>query len=267
MHPRPGLLLDLESVAGPVRTLDEGLDALLGAGRTVWDAEIESFAQANGTVPPGLRPLLPAAGRAPRELASAVRAYHDVAVGPYWRRLREHLETQRERAGRLVRDGGVEGLFTGLDVPGLRWRPPVLEVRDAGNRPDRDVQPGGRGLLVRPTAFIAHAQHSRDLSGRRPDLLIYPAPPPAPAGAFWATPGDRALAGLLGATRARVLAAAAGGASSGELARRAGTAPSSASEHARALRAAGLLRTERHGGAVRHDLTDLGLRLLDRDGA
>lgn len=266
LHPKPGLLLDLVTLSGPAGNLDEGLEAMLGAGPGVWDAEIEYFARVNGGIPSGLRRLLPAARGAPRGLAAAVRAYHDVAVGPYWRQMRTHLDTQRERAGRLIRDGGIEGLFTGLNVPGLRWRPPVLEVRATGPDADRDDHLGGRGLLLAPSTFLGHPQYSRDLSGRRRNLLIYPAPPPAPAEAFWASPVDRALAGLLGATRARVLAAAGGGASTSDLARRAGTPLSSASEHARALRAAGLLHTERHGGAVRHSLTDLGLRLLDRAG-
>ncbi|MEU4478629.1 helix-turn-helix domain-containing protein [Micromonospora sp. NPDC023966] len=42
---------------------------------------------------------------------------------------------------------------------------------------------------------------------------------------------------------------------------------SSASEHATALRAAGLVTTERDGGAVRHRLNPLGAHLVGRPAA
>jgi DNA-binding transcriptional ArsR family regulator len=263
LHPRPGLLLDLVTVAGPSRTFDAGIDALLHAGRGPLDTEIGLFADVNRGIPHGLRHLLPAGNGPPHDLAVALRAYHDKAVQPYWSQLRTHLETHRERAGRLMVEGGLERLFADLEIRGVRWRPPVLEIRDT--RPGRagDYHLGGRGLLVAPSVFIATPQYSRDESGQRPDTLIYPAPPPAPAELFWAAVIGRELTGLLGATRASVLAAAAGGARTTDLSRRAGIPLSSASEHARVLRDAGLLRTQRRGSAVEHSLTDLGARLLD----
>ncbi|MFE2526255.1 ArsR/SmtB family transcription factor [Streptomyces sp. NPDC059382] len=86
----------------------------------------------------------------------------------------------------------------------------------------------------------------RDLAGYRPVWT-----PSAPAGP------DGALSALPGATRARVLLAAEAPAATGDLARRTGTSPATASHHATVLRAAGLL-TGRNGNGVRHTLTPLG---------
>ncbi|WP_230860457.1 winged helix-turn-helix domain-containing protein [Actinoplanes aureus] len=76
--------------------------------------------------------------------------------------------------------------------------------------------------------------------------------------------GPSALASLIGRTRARVLAeiGAAGGHTTTEIARRLLISPASASEHAYALRAAGLISTERAGVCVEHRITRLGRALL-----
>lgn len=262
LAPGRGPVLDLFSVAGRAGELDEGLDGLLGAPRATLDAEIAYFAQAHRGIPDGLRRLLQADSGAPRALARALRGYHAAAVRPYWPRLRAHLDLERERAARTVTASGFEGLFAGLAPAGLRWRAPVLEVRS--DRP-REYHLDGRGVLLAPSVFSPEPVFCHDMSGTHPHVLVYPAALPE---RVWNggsdAPVDRTLAGLLGATRARVLTAVAGGCSSTELARRAGIALSSASEHARVLREAGLLRTERRGGAVHHNLTDLGVQLLGR---
>jgi DNA-binding transcriptional ArsR family regulator len=59
------------------------------------------------------------------------------------------------------------------------------------------------------------------------------------------------------------MAPGTGPASTQELASVIGTSASSASEHAKALRTAGLVQTTRHGRGVRHSLTPLGRSLLD----
>jgi DNA-binding MarR family transcriptional regulator len=76
--------------------------------------------------------------------------------------------------------------------------------------------------------------------------------------------GPSALASLIGRTRARVLAVIGGGGglTTTEIARRLRISPASASEHAYALRAAGLIRSERDGPCVEHRVTRLGRALL-----
>ncbi|MCU7730852.1 helix-turn-helix domain-containing protein [Actinoplanes sp. KI2] len=73
-----------------------------------------------------------------------------------------------------------------------------------------------------------------------------------------AAPVDPGLAML----RAAVLRAIEAPCTTTELARRAGTSVTSASQHAAVLRKAGLITTVRRGGAVVHSLTNLGTALL-----
>src|SRR5438093_1585493 len=70
------------------------------------------------------------------------------------------------------------------------------------------------------------------------------------------------LAGLLGATRARVIRAVAAGCTTTELARALGIAPATASEHATMLRKSGLISTQRHRNTALHTLTPLGIALI-----
>lgn len=268
--PIPGLMLDLVTVTGPAECFSESVDRLLGAPRRALANEIDYFARDGGGMPGPLGSLLHDDGRSRTELARRLHAYHAVAVAPYWPRLRTRLDGERAWASRVILNQGLDGLFAGLSSEHLRWKPPVLEVLQPV-QPEPETGPdyhlGGRGLLLVPSVFFSgHVPVlARDRSAKRPDMLIYAAAPDPPAVGFWSTPVDRGLAGLLGGTRAKVLAAAAGGgATSTELARRAGVSLPSASEHATVLREAGLLRTERSGNAVQHTLTELGVRLLER---
>lgn len=268
--PIPGLLLDLVTVAGPAECIDESVENLLSAPRRHLADEIGYFARDGGGVAGPLGSLLHEDRRSRNELARRLRGYHELAIAPYWLRLRAHLDGERARVGATIATGGLDGLLADLGSEQLRWNPPVLELA-------RPVQPapetgpnhhlGGRGLLLVPSVFFSgHAPVlARDRSGNRPDMLIYPAPPdPATARDFWSAAAPPELSGLLGATRAKVLAAGAGGGSTTLLARRAGISLPSASQHAAVLRDAGLLTTERRGSAVHHSLTDLGVRLLNR---
>lgn len=268
--PIPGLLLDLVTVAGPAEGIDESVDNLLGAPRRRLAAEVGYFARDGGGVTGPLGSLLHDDRRSRFELARRLRGYHELAIAPYWPRLRAHLDGERARIGRAIATGGLDGLLAGLGSDQLRWDPPVLELtRPVQPAPETgpDHHLGGRGLLLVPSVFFSgHAPVlARNRSGGRPDMLIYPAPPdPATAGDFWSAPVSQGLSGLLGATRAKVLAAAAGGGSTTMLARRAGIPLPSASQHAAVLRDSGLLTTERRGPSVHHCLTDLGVRLLNR---
>jgi DNA-binding transcriptional ArsR family regulator len=92
------------------------------------------------------------------------------------------------------------------------------------------------------------------------NAIVYPA---APAQAVDETGQSSDLAGLLGHTRTAVLHALRTPLGTRELAERVGTSAPSASEHASALRGAGLVRTVRRGRSVSHSLTPLGRSLLN----
>ncbi|BCK73666.1 hypothetical protein Srufu_076190 [Streptomyces libani subsp. rufus] len=81
---------------------------------------------------------------------------------------------------------------------------------------------------------------------------------PAGAGA-----SHKALAALLGTTRAAILATLVDDYTTTHLARRLSISPSSASQHTGVLRQAGLVSTTRYRNTVHHTITPQGRALLD----
>ncbi|MGW1777092.1 ArsR/SmtB family transcription factor [Streptomyces sp. NPDC002104] len=200
-------------------------------------------------------------------LLGELRGYHRAAVEPYWSHIQAQIEAERAARGRALLDGGADELLASLP-PMLRWRAPVLEC----DYPvDRDVRLRGRGLLLQPSFFCrrtAVTLHDPELA----PVLVYPAAAElssAQAGGEAARPAEErrrqrqhTLGKLVGHTRSVVLQAIGDGATTSELARRAGVSLASASQHAGVMREAGLVTTLRRGNAVLHTVTPLGAALL-----
>ncbi len=215
---------------------------------------------------PRLREFIDGGTKHLPRLLGELRAYHRAAVEPYWTHIQAQIEAERAARGRALLDGGADELLASLP-PMLRWRAPVLEC----DYPvDRDVRLRGRGLLLQPSFFCrrtAVTLHDPEL----PPVLVYPAAShlaSAPAGGEAARTvhveeqRQRTLGKLVGHTRSVVLRAIGDGATTSELARRAGVSLASASQHACVMREAGLVTTLRHGNAVLHTVTPLGAALL-----
>ncbi|OKK19461.1 ArsR family transcriptional regulator [Streptomyces sp. CB00455] len=242
--------------------------ALLGTGSRLGAAFGMPSAASGGaesTLPRRLREFMDAGtGQLPK-LLGELRAYHRAAVEPYWTHIQAQIEAERAARGRALLDGGADELLASLP-PMLRWRDPVLEC----DYPvDRDVRLRGRGLLLQPSFFCrrtAVTLHDPEL----PPVLVYPAAAQlvsAPTGGDSVHPvvedqRVRTLGKLVGHTRSVVLRAIGDGATTSELARRAGVSLASASQHACVMREAGLVTTLRHGNAVLHTVTPLGAALL-----
>ncbi|MFG2991188.1 helix-turn-helix domain-containing protein [Streptomyces sp. NPDC048257] len=242
---------------------DVGLDALRGIRPERMRRELRLLA-AGAPMTPRLREFMDDDGKQLPRLMGELRAYHRAAVEPYWTHIQAQIEAERAARGRALLDGGADELLASLP-PMLRWRAPVLEC----DYPvDRDVRLRGRGLLLQPSFFCrrtAVTLHDPEL----PPVLVYPAAAQlasAPAGGESARPVEeqrqRTLGKLVGHTRSVVLRAIGDGATTSELARRAGVSLASASQHACVMREAGLVTTLRRGNAVLHTVTPLGAALL-----
>ncbi len=246
--------------------------ALLGASARLGAAFGMPSAASGGTdttLPRRLREFMDGGTEQLPRLLGELRAYHRAAVEPYWTHIQAQIEAERAARGRALLDGGADELLASLPTM-LRWRAPVLEC----DYPvDRDVRLRGRGLLLQPSFFCrrtAVTLHDPEL----PPVLVYPAAAQlvsAPTGAESMHPvvedqRVRTLGKLVGHTRSVVLRAIGDGATTTELARRAGVSLASASQHACVMREAGLVTTLRHGNAVLHTVTPLGAALL-RGGA
>ena len=250
-HPLPGFLRPRSGLS----TIEEELERLCATPRQVLRAELDHVSTRR-SLPRWTRRLADGDRRAVAELAASAREHHRAAVAPFWRGLASVLAADLVTRTRRLRDCGIEEVLSTLH-PSMRWRPPVLEIESTE---ELDHHLGGRGLLLAPAAFTTYVPCDPD--DAQPTLYYEVTRNPLPAPATGAADAQNGLAALLGHSRAAVLQVIADGVSTGELARRAGVSPASASEHATVLRNVGLVQTERSGRSTRHSLTALGAELL-----
>ncbi|ACU34341.1 putative transcriptional regulator, ArsR family [Actinosynnema mirum DSM 43827] len=188
------------------------------------------------------------------ELVSALKGVHDVLVRPAWEDAQAAVAAERAALGRTILDAGVDAALETLR-PTLRWNPPVLE---ADYPKPLDVRLGGRGALLVPSYFC-WGNPVALVDPALPPVIVYPVRHPA----NWTPDRSRSLGALLGRTRAAVLAALTGTATTTELAARLRLSPASASEHVGVLRDSGLVVSRREGRTVLHSLTPLAQSLLE----
>jgi DNA-binding transcriptional ArsR family regulator len=175
-----------------------------------------------------------------------------------WLQLRALCERDVvHRAGQLSRSGWVAAL-DGLH-PRVRWRDGGIEILRFVEH--RTVPLGGQGLLLVPSVFL-WPQVAAQVEEPWPATLIYPARGIA---ALWETPttaSPGALGGLVGRTRADLLAALDQPASTTQLARSLGLATGAVGDHLAILHSAGLLTKARSGRSVLYRRTPLGDALI-----
>ncbi|MER5767597.1 helix-turn-helix domain-containing protein [Streptomyces sp. NPDC001985] len=198
-------------------------------------------------------------GRELGRLAEVIAAYWEVAIAPYWPRMLALFEGDILHRAIHFADGGARRLFDDFG-PQLTWDSGTLQLVRRTSCGTQRL--GGRGLLLVPSAF-AWPQIVSNL-GRtawQPTLRY----PPRGIGTLWRQsphPCSDALAGVLGRTRARLLAELTSPASTTELARRIALSAGGVSQHLTALRAAGLVSAHRTGRMVLYARTSVGESLV-----
>ncbi|CNG52515.1 Putative regulatory protein [Mycobacterium tuberculosis] len=234
----PGLESELDTVAStPVRRIR---------------AELE---RSHGARPPAswLPRLVAGDGETMRALVRGLRDFHRVALADVWSELGAHLRAEAAGHARTMAGSGIGGLLGSMH-PAVRWTPPVLEIETVR---DGDVRLQGRGVAIMPSPFVAGPRVL--IGGDSPATVVLPT-----SRTFGGTDAA-ALPQVFGRTRAAVLRSVADGElTTGALAARLGVSAASASQHATALRGAGLITSERRGKTVHHALTPLGERFLRR---
>ncbi|MFJ8625942.1 winged helix-turn-helix domain-containing protein [Kitasatospora sp. NPDC093550] len=251
--------------AGFAPTLTEELAAITATGADQVRADLDILAaEAGGRLPAVLDPLYrdPAA-QLPR-LAADLRAYWEPALAPYWARIRALLAADVLHRSRQAAEHGTARMLDGLHDT-VRWDGSALRLEQRHCAVTRLT--AGAGLLLLPSAFAWPKVLTRVLSPDPPQL-IYPARGTA---TLWerrpgATDRIDALGGVLGRSRARLLAELDSPGSTTELAHRTGLSPAGVSQHLTALRTAGLTSAHRAGHAVVHARTAVGDSLFDQDG-
>jgi len=194
-----------------------------------------------------------------RRLVDTLRRYHQLAISPYWPRLREHLEGDTIKRGQALALGGVEALLSGLS-PKIGYSGGAIEL----DKPrEVVVEPKGRGMTLVPCVFVWPKVDVLVRPGYRPTLAY----PPRGAANIWTSTttanNGTALGAALGDSRASVLKGVLPvPTTTTELARRLDLAPAAVSAHLSRLRAAGLVEPHRNGRKVYYRLSGAGESLL-----
>jgi DNA-binding transcriptional ArsR family regulator len=244
-----------------LESLEAGLAAIRSAApRQVRAEVVEAYAHVPAT---GMRRRFADADPEVLDaLVAAIGLYFRDVMAPSWPALEQVHRQFVDGLAQRFAVSGVDGVLSALPA-GLRWRAPVLEADTwpTGGAPaTRDVRLGGRGILLVPSVFAGPRPRVLLLPDR-PALVVYQAGSPATLAGRMAP--DAGVGRLIGRTRAAVLhrVARVGRHTTSTIARDLGISVSSSSEHLTALRAAGLVSSERAGGAVVHRATALGARL------
>jgi DNA-binding transcriptional ArsR family regulator len=243
--------------SGPLAEIDEQLAEMRAVPADQIRREV-GWALGNRAAPAALAPFLSDPGDALAHLADQLEAFWTRALAPHWPRIRRLLDADLAHRARRLTEGGPAALFADLH-PDVRWREDRVEVQMPH---DRRLDLEGRGLLLLPSAF----------GGTKPTVVLDPPWQPAlsyPArgvALLWDVGTERApaaLAGVLGRTRARILATLDAPRSTTELAEMLSLTPGGASQHLSALRAAGLVAGRREGRAVLYARTPAADALVE----
>ncbi|MFE7580611.1 ArsR/SmtB family transcription factor [Streptomyces gardneri] len=246
-------------------TREEGF-ALIRASRPEFvRSELERVYAGGGRVPSWVHALHGGDARAWSTLDRAQAAAYETVLAPVWPLVQDLHRAEFTRHALTVAEQGLGAALTHA-APGSRLRDGVWEWPGFSGVPGgRDVRLDGRGLVLLPTFHWRGGPLVQDLPGH-PVVLAYPAGRGLPLAPDGDGTREEALTGVLGRTRAELLRALDEARTTTGLARRLGVSNATASAHAQALRAAGLITTTRTGRSVHHARTPLGRLLIDPPG-
>ncbi|GAA4570237.1 ArsR/SmtB family transcription factor [Planotetraspora kaengkrachanensis] len=192
-----------------------------------------------------------------RRLTEEIEVYWEVALAPYWARIRVVLDADVFHRARQVAERGAGHLFNDLHST-VSWDDNTLRLvrRHCGIRRETT----GSGLLLVPSVFAdGMLTWSRP---PEPPQLAYPA---RGIGTLWESRPVahlEAIARVLGRSRSVILAELEAPASTTDLARRTGISAAGVSQHLTALRDAGMVSAHRAGHSVLYARTTIAESLL-----
>lgn len=192
----------------------------------------------------------------------AFQEYWEACFASYWPRMRTILESDITFRGRIMATGGQSEMLNDL-ASSMSFEGSRITLHLARPHSELTVKVDGRGVTLVPTMFVGRPAGTVDLN--LPPVVIYPA---RGQGAMWEAENivnPVAIAKLLGKSRAKLLTALGAPASSTELGIRFGVSTSAINQHLRALQAAGLVTSVRHGRSVLYFRSPLGSALLGTD--
>ncbi|MCX4526494.1 MULTISPECIES: DUF5937 family protein [unclassified Streptomyces] len=262
--PGDGYLADFlnPTPAGPFPELADELAAIRRSTPEQVRADLGTLRAKSGPSP-RRRLLHEEPGAALEKVSAEIETYWELALAPYWPRIRQLLEADVFHRARQVAEHGSAHVLNELHAS-VRWDAGTLRLVRRHCRLTRDQT--GSGLLLVPSAFAWPRVLTRSVAPEPPQLA-YPA---RGIGALWEprTPGPaaEAVAAVLGRSRAQLLAELDVPASTTQLARSCGLSAAGVSQHLTALRNAGLVTGHRNGRSVLYARTAVADALLTPQG-
>jgi DNA-binding transcriptional ArsR family regulator len=263
LTPTVGYFPDFLNPMAAAHGLEYGLEAIRGTAIPSLERDVRRLAAAR-KLPDSAWRLAAGEVNVLVKLTDAMQVCFERLVTPYRRAIQTAVGRDRRIRTSAFAHGGVEGMLNSLR-PMMTWSAGELCV--PGHR-DQELRLRGRGLLLIPSYFCVTGPLTM-LDPELPPVLIYPVERRADALPYKGAANLAALEALVGTTRAAVLevVGAREGTITTEMARRVGISAASASEHATVLREAGLISSHRDRNRVMHQLTELGLTLLEKAGS
>ncbi|MCX5211959.1 helix-turn-helix domain-containing protein [Kitasatospora sp. NBC_00240] len=260
--PGQGYLADLlnPTPAGPFPTLAAELAAIRRTAPEQVRTELGMLDTTGRDLDasPRARLLREAPEAALAKVTAEIEAYWEIALAPYWARISQLLEADVFHRARQVAEHGSAHVLNELHGS-VRWDDGTLHLVRRQCALTRDQ--AGSGLLLVPSAFAWPQVLTRSVPPDPPQLA-YPA---RGIGTLWeprtGTSAD-AIAGVLGRSRALLLAELDTPASTTQLARHCGLSAAGVSQHLTALRDAGLVTAHRSGRSVLYARTAVADALL-----
>ncbi len=251
----------------PVTALPDFADeirALLATHHELVRREVKRTWEDQTTLPASAQVFIDDPRAALEQLAFELQDFWKLTLEPHWNKMRALLESDVLARARNLALGGAEALFLDLN-PLVHYQDGVLELDKsmcADESVTADIELGGRGLLLMPSAFVF------------PKFMTIIDPPWQPVLAYtprgvanlWMNqppPANQALEMLLGAGRSEVLLSLETPSSTLEVATRLRLSSSGVSEHLGVLRQTGLVEANRRGRSVYYSLSRTGCALLD----
>ncbi|WP_331768317.1 DUF5937 family protein [Embleya sp. NBC_00896] len=249
LNPAPG---------GPAPTLTQELAGILAAPAARVRQDLDRLRHEQGRLGPRLRTLYADPPSGLVRLAQEIETYWELALAPYWARIRAVLDADVFHRARQVAEHGTGRLLNDLH-PSVSWDDNALRLARRQRTLSRET--AGAGLLLIPSAFTTPGPLTR-VTPPEPPQLAYPA---RGVGALWEPrPVTRtdAIAAVLGRSRTLLLTELEIPASTTELAHRTGLSRAGVSQYLTALRDAGLVSAHRTGRSVLYARTSVAEAVL-----
>lgn len=197
------------------------------------------------------------------KVTDEIQTYWELALAPYWPRVRQLLEADVFHRARQVAEHGSAHVLNELHDT-VSWDDGTLRLVRRQCSLNRDQT--GAGLRLVPSAFAWPRALTRSVAPD-PLQLAYPA---RGIGTLWeprATEATDAVAAVLGRSRTLLLAELDTPSSTTQLALHSGLSAAAVSQHLTALRDAGLVTAHRAGRSVLYARTAIADALLTPVGA